>query len=348
MTENRLRQLLKAIPKTEIHLHLEGLASIDTIWNLIKKHNLSIPGVSSKKELAHRFQITSLDGFIDLFINIIQESFHEAKDIRLLIKDLRNYLVENNIVYAELFFAPSKFLMNGFSFEKMVQILDAGAKEIEKLENRKVRFIIDVSRTSGVENAKKNLDLTIKHKTNNIIGIGLGGAEVKGPAKEYQDVFTSARENDLHLVAHAGEVVGPESIWDAINLLHASRIGHGISAIYDEELMYYLKEKQIPLEICPTSNLFTGKYVKKLEKHPIRDFFHRGIYVTVNTDDPSIFGINLVEEYMGLFKKKIFTEEEIFTLVKNNIYATFLPKKEKDAIWKKAERIIVTESQNQQ
>ena len=340
MTENRLRQLLKAIPKTEIHLHLEGLASVDTVWNLIKRHNLNIPGITSKKELSKRFQITSLDGFIDLFINIIQESFHEDKDIRLLMEDLRKYLVENNIVYAELFFAPSKFLMNGFSFEKMIRILDDGVTEIEKLENRKVRFIIDVSRTSGVENAKKNLDLTIKHKTKNIIGIGLGGAEVKGPAKEYQEVFTSAQENNLYLVAHAGEVVGPESIWDAINLLHASRIGHGISAIYDEKLMDYLKEQQIPLEICPTSNIFTGKYVKKLEEHPIKEFFKRGLFVTVNTDDPSIFGNNLVEEYMSLFKKQVFTEEELFQLIKNNIYATFMSKKEKDALWKRAEKVI--------
>lgn len=319
---------------------MEGLASVDTVWNLIKRHNLNIPGVTSKKELSNRFQITSLDGFIDLFINIIQESFHEDKDIRLLMEDLRKYLVENNIVYAELFFAPSKFLMNGFSFEKMIRILDDGVTEIEKLENRKVRFIIDVSRTSGVENAKKNLDLTIKHKTKNIIGIGLGGAEVKGPAKEYQEVFTSAQENNLYLVAHAGEVVGPESIWDAINLLHASRIGHGISAIYDEKLMDYLKEQQIPLEICPTSNIFTGKYVKKLEEHPIKEFFKRGLFVTVNTDDPSIFGNNLVEEYMSLFKKQVFTEEELFQLIKNNIYATFMSKKEKDALWKRAEKVI--------
>jgi adenosine deaminase len=281
-----------------------------------------------------------LDEFIDLFINVIQESFLDDKDIKLLIADLRNYLNSNNIVYAEIFFAPSKFLMNGFSFEKMVGILEDGVREIENKDKKRVRFIIDVSRTSGVENAKKNLALTIQHKTDNIIGVGLGGAEEKGPAKQFKHVFNSAKASNLHLVAHAGEVVGPESIWDAIHLLHASRIGHGISAIFDEELMQFLKEKQLPLEICPTSNLFTGKYVKKLEEHPVKEFYHRGLFVTVNTDDPSIFGNNLIDEYMELYRHNIFSEEEIFQLIKNNIYATFLSPDEKEKLWSSAEKII--------
>lgn len=342
MAETTIRNLLYKIPKTEIHLHLEGLASVETVWNLMQKYALVLPGIQSKADLTKRFQVTSLDDFIDLFINIIQNSFHEVEDIHLLINDLGKYLDENNICYAEVFFAPSKFLTNGFDFQDMISILETGSQEIFEKEKRKVRFIIDVSRTSGVENAKKNLDLTIKYKTDNIIGIGLGGAEVKGPAKQFQDVFKKAKKSNLHLVAHAGEVVGPESIWDAIHLLHASRIGHGISAIYDEKLMDYLKEKQIPLEICPTSNLFTKKYFSTLKDHPIREFFNRGLFVTVNTDDPSIFGKNLIDEYTALYVEKIFTQTEIFQLIKNNLFATFMPEKDKEKLWAEAKTIIAS------
>lgn len=340
MAETALRSLLYKIPKTEIHLHLEGLASVNTVWNLIQKHKLQFPGIVSSKDLTKRFQVTSLDDFIDLFINVIQNSFHQVEDIHLLIEDLEKYLKKNNIVYAEIFFAPSKFLTNGFDFQDMISILESGSNEIFKKENRRVRFIIDVSRTSGVDNAKKNLDLTIKYKTENIIGIGLGGAEVKGPAKQFKDVFKKAKKSNLHLVAHAGEVVGPESIWDAIHLLHAARIGHGISAVFDEKLMDYLKEKQIPLEICPTSNIFTKRYFSTIQEHPIRKFYDHGIFVTVNTDDPSIFGKDLIDEYMGLYENKIFSEDEIIQLIRNNIFATFLSDSEKKKLWASVESVL--------
>jgi adenosine deaminase len=141
-------------------------------------------------------------------------------------------------------------------------------------------------------------------------------------------------------VAHAGEDIGPQSIWDAIRILKASRIGHGISAIQDEELMDYLAEKQIPLEICPTSNLFTRKYVTKLTNHPIRAFYDRGLKVTVNTDDPSVFDVELVGEYMNLMNGGFFKIEEIVTLIRNGLFSTFLPVREKAARWKVISKLI--------
>jgi adenosine deaminase len=194
-----------------------------------------------------------------------------------------------------------------------------------------------------VKNAKKNLDLTIKNRVENVIGIGLGGAEAEGPAREYKKVFSKAAKSDLRIVAHAGEDVGPESVWDALKLLKAARIGHGISAVQDEALMDYLAETQVPLEICPTSNLFTQRYVKALEDHPIRTFFDRGINVTVNTDDPTVFGIDLIDEYMRLANNGFFSPKEIFQLVKNGIFATFRTPEENDAHWSEVERIVRSE-----
>jgi adenosine deaminase len=335
----KLRALLTELPKTEIHLHLEALASVDTIWELMQKHHISYEDIVSKEDLKTKFKVSSLDEFINLFINVIQNNFRQEDDLKYLLRDTREYLSRNNIVYAEVFFAPSKFLENGLDFKKLVQILDVGAREILKADGREIKFIVDVSRSFGVKNALHNLDLTIDNPLENIIGIGLGGAESTGPAKDYKKVFTKATKNGFHVVAHAGEDVGPESIWDAIKALKAERIGHGISAIQDEKLMDLLVEKQIPLEICPTSNLFTRKYVTVLEEHPIRAFFDRGINVTVNTDDPTVFGIDLIDEYMSLTNNGFFKASEIVRLVKNNLYATFLTSDRKNEIWRKAEAV---------
>ena len=307
--QKEFKQLLIDLPKTEIHLHLEGIASVDTIWSLINKNNIIHSDIKTKKDLEKKFNVKNLDEFIDLFLNVIQSSFSEEKDIHLLINDAGNYLEENNIVYAEIFFAPSKFLSMGFDFGKIIGILEKGAIEIKEKYNRDIRYLIDVSRSFGSENAMKNLNLTIKHKSPYIIGIGLGGAESKGPAEDYKKVFEKAAKHGYHVVAHAGEDVGPESVWNTIKLLKAERIGHGISSVYDKKLMDYLAENKIPLEVCPTSNLFTKKYVQSLEEHPVMEFFKRNITVTINTDDPTLFSINLINQKNTPGKNK---EQEYF------------------------------------
>ncbi len=338
--QKKFKALLLEIPKTEIHLHLEGLASVDTIWQLMSEHQIPVNGVSSKADLQGKFQIKSLDEFIALFIDVIQNCFQADADFEYLNRDARDYLKRNNIVYSEIFFAPTKFILNGFSFESMIEKLDRGARRLEDEDGIVVRYIIDVSRGYGVDNAMKNLDLTIKNRTKRIIGIGLGGAELHGPAKDYQKVFERAIANDLHVVAHAGEDVGPQSIWDTLKYLKASRIGHGISAIEDEKLMEHLAKTQIPLEICPTSNLFTRKYATTIKNHPIRAFFDHGMNVTVNTDDPTLFGVDLLDEYMKLRTNDIFSETEIVQLIRNGVYATFQSDAAKAALWKRVEEKI--------
>jgi adenosine deaminase len=340
MTRQQVRELIQAIPKTEIHVHLEAMATADTIWRLIERHKLSIEGITSKADLLARFKVTSLDAFVDLFINVIQNCLRTGEDLDLVLADARDYLVRNNISYAEVFLAPSKLLMNGLAFPTIAARLDEAMDSIKARHGVHVRFLVDVSRSYGVENAMRNLELTLANPARSIIGIGLGGSEASGPAKEYAGVFAKAVDAGLHVVAHAGEDIGPESIWDALRFLKATRIGHGISAIQDERLMQYLKEKQIPLEICPTSNLFTGRYVTRLADHPIRAFFDRGLKVTLNTDDPSIFATELVDEYVGLTEGDFFKVGELVSLVKNGLYATFLPEAEKAARWAEISRLM--------
>lgn len=338
--QKTFKTLLLKLPKTEIHLHIEGTATAETIWTLMKKNNFNIKDIKKKSDLIKKFQITTLEEFLDVYINVIQSSLSSEKDLEYLVFDTGEYLKSNNIVYAEMFFAPSKFIQMGFDFKKMITILDSGASKIFKKYKIELKFLVDVSRSFGLENAMNNLDLVLKNPVKSVIGIGLGGSETNGPARNFVSVFEKAASKGLHVVAHTGEDVGPESVWDTVKLLKAERIGHGISSILDTKLMDYLKEKQIPLEICPTSNLFTGRYTKTVETHPVKEFFKQGLYTTINTDDPTLFSVGLIDEYMMLLNKKIFSEKEIISLIKNNIYATFLPKAKKDKLWKECQAIL--------
>lgn len=323
---------LRDIPKTEIHLHIEAVTSADTVWALINKHKLKIDGISSLTDLKKRFHVTNLTDFITLFINVIQSSFIEPDDFFLLMEDLRTYLKGNGIVYTEVYIAPTSLLKNGFVFSDFMDVLTTCADKIAKEDNIEIKFIVDVSRGFGIENAMKNLDLTLSYNHPRVIGIGLGGAEKVGKAEEFVSVFDKAREAGLKVVAHAGEDADFTSINAAVDLLKAQRIGHGISAMENEECMAHLKELQIPLEVCPTSNLFTRAYVTDIKNHPIRLFFDKGLFVTVNSDDPTLFGSTLLEEYGLLVENDIFSKKEIGQLLLNNLKATFMDEKDKNSL----------------
>lgn len=269
------------------------------------------------------FSYNDLKGFIQIFL-LLQSVFDKISDFEKLFKNIGPYLKRNGIVHAELFFSPSNFIKNGITFDEIMDIFDEEVQRIKKEDNIEVKLIVDVSRTFGISNAQKNLELVLKRKSNSLIGIGLGGDERKGPAKNFTSVFKRAKDQNLHRVAHAGEDVGPESIWDAINLLYAERIGHGISAVHDEKLIKYLVENQIPLEICPTSNIFTKRYVKKIENHPIKSFFEKGLTVTLNTDDPAFFNVELLDEYWNLYSKLKFSLDDIKKVIINGFRSSFI------------------------
>ena len=285
------------------------------------------------------FVICSNETHHIVFDNLVVFTLHEfTNDFNLVFKELEKYLVRNGITYCEAFFAPSAFLKKGFSYEKMIKIFHDQITRIYKKNGITIKLLMDVSRTFGCENAMKNYELLKAYPCPDIIGIGLGGAEAKGPAKEYAPVFEKALKEGFHAVAHAGEDVGPESMWDAINLCHAERLGHGITAIQDEKLMKYLADTKLPIEICITSNTFTKKIVKKASEHPVRQFFDKGMMVCINTDDPVFFKTTMTDELWICFKELNFTMDEIKTLIRNSIQASFMPENEKNEYFKEIEK----------
>ena len=337
-----LQQYIASIPKTEIHLHIEACVGSDSYHQLMEKYE--IPHDEKTNTLTDFSKIGSLKSMLESFW-FVQSFFREPEDFELVVNDVIEYALRNNIYYAEAFAAPSMVLNRGMiSFDDMFNTLVAGFDKAEKEHGVDVRLIVDVSRSFGPENAEKNLDLTLgflkTHPTSRIMGIGLGGQEVGHPCREYTDVFSKARDAGLHTVAHAGEEVGPESVWEAVDLLKSERIGHGTSAAQDEKLMKRLAEDRIPLEICPTSNVITKKFVPDLAEHPIRRFFDEGMVVTVNTDDPVLFSVELNEEYERVATQIGFSRDELLSLVRNNLMSTFLPDAEKKMHWDRVQKAV--------
>lgn len=337
MDKTKFKTFLKSVPKAELHIHLEAVITLNSVKELYQKRF----GTSmSEEEQNSLFSYDDLNGFIKSFLKV-QDLLVSEEDFILVFNDLEKYLVENGISYCEAFFAPSSLLKKGFNYEKMVQIFHEQIVRIKESTGIIIKLLMDVSRTFGLENAMSNYKLLKQFPCEDIIGIGLGGAENKGPAKDFSSVYDLAVKEGFKVVAHAGEDVGPESIWDSIKYLHVQRIGHGITAIKDESLMQELSKTKLPLEICITSNTFTKAVVKDVKTHPIKTFYDKGILVTVNTDDPVFFKTTLLDEYWICVESLNFTMEEIKQLVKNSFEASFIDKEEKAKWLEKVEEAFV-------
>lgn len=325
MEKARFFEFLRTVPKAEIHIHLEAVISISSVHKLYKKRHGQKMTHEMQKDL---FSYTDLNGFVKAFL-AVQDLFQSVDDLSLIFDDLDVYMKKNGITYCEAFFAPSAFIKKGFDYASMAALFERCIKKIEQSTGRVVRLLMDVSRTFGCENAMKNYEMLVKHPTPVVIGIGLGGAEAKGPAADFKAVFERAHKDGFHAVAHAGEDVGPQSVWDSIELLHAERIGHGISSVQDPHLIDYLAQSKVPFEVCVTSNVFTRKYVTDVKHHPIREMFDDGIFVTVNTDDPVFFRTSLLQEYWLCHHVLKFSMPEIKQLIYNSFNASFLSTEEK-------------------
>ena len=337
MNKSEFKTFLAAVPKADLHLHLEAVISLAGVKKLYKnKYGKEM----TKEEQIDLFSYNDLNGFIQAFLKI-QAMYSSVDDFRTVFDELSKYLVKNGITYTEVFFAPTAFLKLGFKYEDMVRVFDEKIEEIKAKKGITVKLLMDVSRTFGCENAMKNYELLKSVPSKNIIGIGLGGAESKGPAKDFAPLYEQAIKDGYKAVVHAGEDVGPESIWDSLNYLHAMRIGHGLTACQDEKLMDELKKTKTPIEICITSNTFTKKIVQKAKDHPVKMYFDRGIPVSINTDDPVFFKTTLLDELWICHKELGFTMDEVKELIKNSFTTSFLSDKEKkeycnkvDEAWK--------------
>lgn len=328
MTKEKFYDTFRKVPKAELHLHAEGMVSYDTVLTIYKR---AYPEKKyTKSYIEELFKFRDFSDFISAFISI--QRVFTIDDFYLLLDDMEKYFLRNGIVYAEVFIAPTSFIRAGMDFFKIMEIMVTGIRKMKRKHGIEIRYLIDVSRGFGVENAFNNLNLTLelREKYPEVIGIGLGGDENKGAAREFEAVFKKAEESGLKLVAHAGEVVGAQSIEDAVKLLHVSRIGHGISSIFSEDVQKLLSEKNIALECCPTSNVFTKFYVKKIEEHPIKPLYENGVPITLNSDDPTFFNVELLDEFYNLYEYLKIPLDDLKKLICNSFEYSFLSPEQKE------------------
>jgi aminodeoxyfutalosine deaminase len=317
---------LHGLPKAELHLHLEGTITPETLVALSHRNDGQPLTLEAAEKL---YQYTDFPSFLMSF-KAVTERLHTAADYELITYDMIRALAYQGVVHAEVYISYGILYHFGrLDVDEVTASIELGRLRAELEFGTSVLWIIDAVRHFGVEEAarvfKKAEQMRVHYPS--IIGIGIGGDEVRGPADQFRELYAEAKAAGLHLLAHAGEstgpVAGPASIWAALNI-GAERIGHALAAQHDVELMEVLAERQIPLEINVTSNLRTGSCAA-IDEHPLKDYFDSGLMVTINSDDPPMFGSNLLEEYILAYETYGFTLDQMRELAANSIEASFLP-----------------------
>ena len=280
------------MPKAELHLHLEGAIPVPALWALIEHHG-GDPLIKSEAQLVDWFTYRDFAHFMETW-NWMNGFLRTYDDFTFASEAVARHLAAQNILYAEAFFSPSDFRDHGLKPQGIAEAIRVGLDRVDDVE---IALIVDLVRDRGPEGTALTL-AAVKEVSEDtgIIGIGIGGFEAAHPPEQFADVYRDAREAGFRLTAHAGEEAGPESVWGALLTLGAERIGHGVRSIEDPLLIGYLVERQIPLEVCPTSNLRTG-VVAHWDQHPVGRLIEAGVKVTINTDDPAMFDANLAEEF---------------------------------------------------
>lgn len=319
-----------SIPLVDLHRHLDGNIAPKTIWQLAEQHGITLPGTSLAEFTPHaqiQDQTSDLLAFLqklDYGVSVLADYDAIYRVAYENVKDAK----QQGIDYTELRFSPHYMAMNfDLNMSEVVNVVidavNAGSKEFGVQTN----LIGILSRTFGVETCSKELNAILDHK-DKICALDLAGDELNFPADLFVEHFKKARDAGLQISVHAGEADGPESVWKAINLLGATRIGHGVNAISDPKLMDYLAKNQIVIESCPTSNYQTAT-VKDLKQHPLPTFLEHGILACLNTDDPAVSNITLAHEYEVAHTVLKLTEAQLTQVQINGIKAAFISDAEK-------------------
>lgn len=318
------REFVDALPKAELHVHLEGSMPPELLLELRNKYGIEqVP--ASVDAIRDWYEFRGFEHFIEVYQTSVLV-LREADDFALLTATVGAQLAAQNVRYAELSVSPSHYLRRGISIRELFAGLEAGRRAVEREHGIVLRWIADSVGQLGLELSEQMLDGVLADGPDSVVAIGLGGPEV--PRPPYAPLFDRARAAGLHSVPHAGEWSGPQTIWDALDALRAERIGHGIACVQDPDLVRRLAEDQIVLEVCPTSNLRT-RAVASYAEHPLRRMLDAGLAVTVNSDDPPMFGTTLTAEYLAALTELGLSRTELVDCVRTAVRGSFAPESAK-------------------
>jgi len=313
---------IAGLPKSELHVHHVGSASPRIVSELAQRHpEAGVP--SDPAQLAEFFTFRDFAHFIQVYLAVVG-LITDAEDVRTLTYGVAGDLAAQQVRYAELTITPFSSIHRGIPAEAFCEAIEDARVAAERDLGIVLRWCFDIPGEAGLPSAEVTLDTAERIRPDGLVSFGLGGPEIGVPRGQFQPYFDRARALGLHSVPHAGETTGPETIWDSIRLLGAERIGHGTSSMLDPELVDYLRENRIALEVCPTSNLAT-RAVASLTEHPLPRMVEAGLLVTINSDDPPMFSTTLNNEY-GIAADLLGLDEAgLKALAGNAVTASFAP-----------------------
>jgi aminodeoxyfutalosine deaminase len=323
-----LQQFIAGLPKVELHVHHVGSASPRIVAELAERHPGLVP--ADPEKLAEFFTFRDFAHFVELYLATVS-LIKTPQDIRLLTYEVATDMAAQNIRYAELTCTPYTSVLNGIPIQGYLEAIEDARIAAERDHRIRLQWIFDVPGEIGPNAAEETATIAIDHGPAALVAFGLGGPEIGTSRPKFKPAFDRARAAGLHSVPHAGETTGPQTIWDAIEFLGAERIGHGTSASQDPKLLEYLAVHQIPVEVCPTSNIAT-RAVPSYQQHPLRAMVDAGVQVSINSDDPPMFGTSLNREYGIAAALLDLDAVGVAALAHNAVQASFLADPDKRAL----------------
>jgi len=321
--------LMRSVPKAEIHLHLEGSVDLETLL-LLRARRGEPTDDAGRRRLAALYVHGDFPHFLANFRDLCQE-LQSPEDFGLVTARLAERLARDNVRYAEVMCSAPIFVCRGLPADEILDAAWGAARRSASAGGPRLRFLIDGVRQWGPQGLENLLRMAEGSRRYGVIGIGLGGDETAWPASAFASLYADARRRGLRTTAHAGEFDGPRSVWQALEVLGVDRIGHGVRAVEDPELMRSLKRQRVPLECCPTSNVRT-RVVAGWNEHPIATLFRAGLRVTVSSDDPALFGTSLGEEWRALSERVGMSAAQVLAIGRQTIESTFLDDAERDSL----------------
>ncbi|NNJ12046.1 adenosine deaminase [Chloroflexales bacterium ZM16-3] len=329
MLTTELDEFIVRMPKVELHLHLEGAIAPQTLLDLAQQNGVELPArdIAGVEQL---FRYRNFGEFITVFMAMTQVIVR-GEDFARLAYELGMDLAAQQVRYAEVMISPMQHIRRGMDLYEAITGTAAGFAQVERETGTQIRIALDHGRQYGPNLAWQVLEVARKAQPLGVIGWSIGGNEIGYPPEPFAEVFAAARAAGLGLMAHAGEVVGPPSVWGAIDSLGVTRLGHGIRSVDDPALIAALAQRGVVLDVCPSSNLCTGA-VASWADHPLRQLYDAGVTVTINSDDPTFFNTTITEEYRRAVTHFGFGADDLSTMVRNAASATFLPPDQRAAL----------------
>lgn len=319
-----LERRIRAIPKFELHVHVEGASDPDTYWALAERNGIELPH-DDLESFRSWFDFVDFDHFVEVYVASVN-LLTSPEDFRFLVEAFHGHQGRQNIVYSEAFLSAT-YIAERFDPDAMIDAIAEGLERGRRRHGVEVRLIPDIARHEPASQ-RPVLDFVKRGFDRGVfLGLGLGGPEKGFPPELFTETFAEARKHGMHVVAHAGEGAGPESVRGAVEALGAERIGHGVRSVEDPELMALLRDRQVPMEVCPVSNYRLG-IVDRGEPHPIRRMVDAGLLCTVSSDDPGMFSTSLPGEYLRLADQG-FSWDELVRLDRNALEAAFMSEEER-------------------